>query len=90
MKKISYEEMVVHKGGTICGPIPADIDPDKWVLEHGSMLGDKPNGEAYCIKLYDTVQEFGEGTAQFPRIQGTYWIKYNSESTYQIDIHRTT
>lgn len=83
MKQVSHEEVTNHEGGTVCGPIPAFLDQraiDLWVQQQAE-------GHSYCVVLYPEVKEFGEDEAMYSRIQGTFWVLRDSESTYQIDIH---
>lgn len=82
MKRVAYQEVEQHDGGTICGPIPADIDPELWVMRQAEEFP----GHSYCITLYEKVKEFAEDEAQFCRVQGTFWILRDSQSTYQIDL----
>jgi hypothetical protein len=76
-KQVSHEEMCRWKGGVVCGPMPAGIDPKDYMtdkLVDFLMWNKERHLDAYCYVIYDQVREYAEGEAQYRRIQGTYWL----------------
>lgn len=72
IKRVKREDISKWKGPLICGPIPADCDAESWVQK--TIAEKHPDTEAFCMKVYDEVKEYAEDEAQYPRIQGSYWL----------------
>lgn len=65
------KEVLAHKGSMTVGPIPAGVDVTEFIKSKNKL------SERVCILIYNKPKKYKKDKAQYPLIQGTYWILHD-------------